>query len=156
MVINQKYDKYILDLYDKGYKLTWGNLKKSYPCIFSYLINRFDDNCKKITEVIYRIRNGLNSHPTCPICGKSVRFIDKSRGYKVYCSQDCKNSDEGKGLFNQKLQNTYLERFGVQNPFQDENVKQKIKETCLERYEYEHACQNEKIKQKTRETCIKR
>ena len=128
MEINQKYDKYILELYDRKYKLTWNGLKKTHPCIFSYLSNRFADSCKKITEVMYRIRYGLNAHPICPVCGKPVKFVDKTRGYKVFCSQECKNSDEGKGLFNQKLQNTYLERFGVQNPFQDENVKQKIKE----------------------------
>lgn len=156
MVINQKYDKYILDLYDKGYKLTWGNLKKSYPCIFSYLINRFDDNCKKITEVIYRIRNGLNSHPTCPICGKSVRFIDKSRGYKVYCSLECKNSDKGKQLFNTKVKHTCLDKYGVKNVFQNREVIEKCKQTCLQRYGYEHACQSEGIKKKTRETCIVR
>lgn len=156
MVINQKYDKYILDLYSGGYKLTWGGLKKTYPCIFSYLSNRFDDKCKKISEVIYRIRYGLNAHSICPVCGKPVKFVDKTRGYKVFCSQDCMNSVEGKLIFNQKLQNTCLERFGVQNPFQDENVKQKIKETCLERYGYEHACQSNLIKQRTRKTCIER
>ncbi len=156
MVINQKYDRYILNLYDSEYKLTWNGLKKSYPYIFSYLSNRFDDNCRKITEVMYRIRNSLNSHPVCPVCGKPVKFVDKTRGYKVYCSQACKNSDKGKLLFNQKLQNTCFEKYGVQNPFQDENVKQKIKETCLQRYGYEHACQSEGIKQKTQETCIKR
>ena len=156
MEINQKYDKYILNLYDSGYKLTWNGLKKTQPCIFSYLSNRFDDNCRKITEVIYRIKYELNSHPICPVCGKLVKFVDKTRGYKVFCSQECKNSVAGKLIFNQKLQNTCLERFGVQNQFQDENVKQKIKETCLERYGYEHACQCERIKQKTRETCIKR
>lgn len=156
MEINQKYDKYILNLYDSGHKLTWNGLKKTHPCIFSYLSNRFDNSSKKITEVIYRIRYGLNSHPICPVCGKLVKFVDKTRGYKVYCSQDCKNSDKGKQLFNQKLQIICLEKYGVQNPFQDENVKQKIKETCLQRYGHEHACQSEEIKQKTRETCISR
>lgn len=156
MVINQKYDKYILNLYNRGYKLTWNGLKKTHPCIFSYLSNRFDDRGKKISEAIYRIKYGLNSHPLCPVCGKLVKFVDKTRGYKVYCSQACKNSDKGKLLFNQKLQNTCFEKYGVYNPFQDKNVKQKIKETCLQRYGYEHACQSEGIKQKTQETCIKR
>ena len=154
MVINQKYDRYILNLYDSEYKLTWNGLKKTHPCIFSYLNNRFDDTCKKISEVMYRIRYGLDKHPICPVCGKLVKFVDKTRGYKVYCSQNCKNSDKGKLLFNQKLQSICLEKYGVQNPFQDENVKQKIKETCLQRYGQEHACQSEEIKQKTRETCL--
>lgn len=156
MVINQKYDKYILNLYNRGYKLTWNGLKKTHPCIFSYLSNRFDDNCKKISEVIYRIRYGLNSHPICPVCGKLVKFVDKTCGYKVYCSQDCKNSDKGKLIFNQKLQSTCFEKYGVYNPFQDEDVKGKIKETCLQRYGYEHACQSEHVKQKTRATCLER
>ena len=154
MVINQKYDRYILNLYDSEYKLTWNGLKKTHPCIFSYLNNRFDDTCKKISEVMYRIKYSLNAHPICPVCGKHVKFVDKTRGYKIYCSQDCKNSDKGKQLFNQKLQSICLEKYGVQNLFQDENVKQKIKETCLQRYGHEHACQSEEIKQKTRETCL--
>lgn len=156
MVKNQKYDNYILDLYDSEYKLTWNGLKKTHPCIFSYLNNRFDDKCKKISEVIYRIRYDLNSHPICPVCGNPVKFVDKTRGYKVYCSQECKNSDKGKLIFNQKLQSTCLEKYGVQNPFQDEEVKEKIKETCLQRYGHEHACQSEHVKQKTRSTSLER
>ena len=88
--------------------------------------------------------------------GNPVKFVDKTRGYKVYCSQDCKNSDKGKLIFNQKLQSTCFEKYGVYNPFQDEDVKGKIKETCLQRYGYEHACQSEHVKQKTRATCLER
>lgn len=156
MVINQKYDRYILNLYDSEYKLTWNGLKKTHPCIFSYLNNRFDDTCKKMSEVMYRIRYGLDKHPICPVCGKLVKFVDKTRGYKVFCSYECKNSDEGKLIFNQKLQSTCLEKYGVQNPFQDEEVKEKIKETCLQRYGNKHACQSDIIKQKTRSTCLER
>lgn len=156
MVINQKYDRYILNLYDSEYKLTWNGLKKSYPYIFSYLNNRFDDNSKKISEVIYRIRYGLNSHPICPVCGNLVKFVDKTRGYKVYCSQECKNSDKGKQLFNIKVKHTCIDKYGVENVFQSGEVKEKCKYTCLQRYGHEHACQSEEIKQKTRETCIAR
>lgn len=156
MVKNQKYDNYILDLYDRGYKLTWCGLMKSYSCIFSYLNNRFVDSCKKITEVIYRIRYGFNSHPICPVCGNYVKFIDKTRGYKVYCSQKCKNSIEGKHLFNKKVKHTCIDKYGVENVFQIGEVKEKCKQTCLQRYGYEHACQSDLIKQKTRETCIQR
>lgn len=139
MVINQKYDNYILDLYDRGYKLTWNGLKKTHHCIFSYLSNRFDDNCKKISEVIYRIRCGLNSHPICPVCGNLVKFVDKTCGYKVYCSQECKNSDKGKQLFNIKVKHTCIDKYGVENVFQSGEVKEKCKYTCLQRYGYNNS-----------------
>ena len=52
----------------------------------------------------------------------------------------------------QKIRETNREKYGVENPFQSEEVKQKIKETNLERRGVEYPLQCEEIKQKIKET----
>ena len=47
-----------------------------------------------------------------------------------------------------KRKDTCIERYGVENPFQSEEVKQKSKDTCIERYGVEHPCQSPEVKQK--------
>ena len=51
---------------------------------------------------------------------------------------------------------TNQERFGVDNVFQNEDIKGKIKETNILRYGHSHAMQNEEIKNKTKNTCFKK
>ena len=47
---------------------------------------------------------------------------------------------------------TNMKRYGVENPFQNEQVKEKIKQTCLERFGKEHPMQNKEIFKKTQQT----
>lgn len=46
----------------------------------------------------------------------------------------------------QKIKNTCLEKYGVQNPYQITFVKEKIKKTCLERYGVENYSKSEEYK----------
>ena len=48
---------------------------------------------------------------------------------------------------------TNLEKYGVENVFQNENIKNKIYETNIEKYGTKSPIQNEQIKEKSRETC---
>lgn len=55
-----------------------------------------------------------------------------------------------------KFKKTCLEKFGCENPFQNEKCKEKIKETCIEKYGVEYCTQNEEVKSKAHETNLEK
>ena len=73
------------------------------PEMMQYFIDNYniDENTPKdiINEVIYCLMNDINwnERPICPVCGERVPYIHEgSRGYPVFCSTKCRDSDEGK------------------------------------------------------------
>ena len=72
---------------------------------------------EKFKELIYRIENKLEEIPKCPICGKSLKFINKNPPkYQTYCSNKCKYSDKAREFILYKTRQTNLKRYGVENP----------------------------------------
>jgi hypothetical protein len=55
-----------------------------------------------------------------------------------------------------KTKHTFISKFGVENPFQSEEIKQKIKNTNLEKYGSEYQVNTDNFKNKSRETCLKK
>jgi hypothetical protein len=51
---------------------------------------------------------------------------------------------------NENRKKTNLEKYGVENPFQSEEIKGKIKNANLEKYGVENPQQNKNIKEKTK------
>ena len=159
---NSKYDKYICDLYLNGHynkcKFRKNYFLHRYPNISGYLKNRFDDlpDDYLLREVIYRIHHGIEKSQVCPVCGKKTGFYGFTTGYREFCSRECRLSEKGISLYKEKLKNTCLGRYGVENVFQTEEVKEKIKKTNLKRYGCEYSSQSEISKLHTRETNMKR
>ena len=60
----------------------------------------------------------------CPVCGNSTKFKSISIGYFNHCSRSCINLDI---KVRNKIKETNLEKYGVENPFQSEKIKNKIK-----------------------------
>jgi len=56
----------------------------------------------------------------------------------------------------EKARQTCLERFGVENPNQNEEIKEKSKKTCLERFGVEYSLQDQETKEKSKKTCLER
>ena len=79
---------------------------------------------------------------------KTVRQILEISGF--YC-EECtlKNAQI-------KIKETNIERYGVENPGQSEEVRAKMKETNMERYGVEHILQSEEVKAKMKETNMER
>jgi hypothetical protein len=69
---------------------------------------------------------------------------------KEYIEYDKNNSKAD------KTKKTNLEKYGVENVFQSEDIKEKIKQTNLEKYGVEHPLQNKDILEKSKETNIER
>lgn len=99
----------------------------------------------KWTERLYWYYHDLKEYPKCPVCGKPVKFQSLGRGYREFCSLRCAGNDE---KTKQKVKQTCLERYGVENAFQSEEIQSKFKQTCLEKYGVENPFQSEKIKER--------
>ena len=117
--------------------------------IYEYLINRYDDS-DSLKETLFRIYNGIEEHPKCPTCGKPLVF--KGIFFK-FCSNICaQSSDEIK----QKIKQTCLEKYGVDNYNKTKESKEKIKQTCLEKYGVEYFWQSNECKEKIKQTCLEK
>ena len=117
--------------------------------IYEYLINRYNDS-NSLKETLFRIYNGIEEHPKCPTCGKPLVF--KGIFFK-FCSNICaQSSDEIK----QKIKQTCLEKYGVDNYNKTKESKEKIKQTCLEKYGVEYFWQSDECKEKIKQTCLEK
>jgi hypothetical protein len=65
--------------------------------------------------------------------------------------QGCKSPE-----IKEKIKESYLHKYGVNNPFKSEVIKQQIKETNILRYGVENPQQNNIIKNNTKNTCLKK
>ena len=117
--------------------------------IYEYLINRYDDS-DSLKETLFRIYNGIEEHPKCPTCGKPLVF--KGIFFK-FCSNICaQSSDEIK----QKIKQTCLKKYGVDNYNKTKESKEKIKQTCLKKYGVEYFWQSDECKEKIKQTCLEK
>lgn len=93
---------------------------------------------------INSLKNAYIIHFTCKECGREA-----SKAVKTF-----KRNKQSVSLENLELcsfclgKKTNLEKYGVENPFQSEEIKKKIKETNLERYGVDNPSKAEEIKKK--------
>lgn len=104
-------------------------------------------NIKNVTYKKYKKSTDKYGYYSCIGCSQSKR------------KQTCKNnfgveypfqSDEIK----EKRKQTYIKNYGVENPHQNKEIKEKIKQTCLLKYGVENPHQNEEIKEKAKQTLL--
>ena len=96
--------------------------------------------------------SGENILVKCDYCGEE--FLRKwkhiCKGREIIQKDACKN------CLSLKRKETYLVKYGVENPAQLPEVQEKIKKTNLERYGCENAMQNKKIVERVQETNLER
>ena len=96
----------------------------------------------------YYIEQNLPIRSCAELLGVSISTINRCiKANGIYKSKD---------LVYSSVANTNLERYGVVNVGQAEEVKQKIKQTCLETYGVDNPAKAEATKRKAEETCLKR
>lgn len=168
-----------------------------YPEFHKYIINNYSDPIS-FQEKLYIYYNNIRSIPVCKICGGKVKFINAKDGYRIYCSRKCMNSDPDKiesvkqtnnikyggnapicsDEIKQKIQNTIIDKYGVDNIMKLSNIveknidtriekyggignasdqiKQKHIQTCLDKYGVKYASQTEDFKTRLVETNLKK
>lgn len=140
---------------------------QKYPNILDYLSNRFKDS-ESIKETLNRIYFGIIDRPVCKICGSKVKFVGyKNRLFKTYCCVKCSRLDPEvkakqeytmierygcahnfSGILREHEKKTWLDKYGVDNPFAAKEIKDKIKSICLEKYNVEYYSQSQEYRGK--------
>lgn len=161
---NQITDETILSLcYDEGrikpFVYKWLEEKPSFKPIRDYLDTRYDDIPPEMfsyKEVLFRIKHGIETRPTCEICGAPVVFVGKTCGGtfpNCYHATCCKEHE--RLLSKQKETETLKSKYGVDTTFKIPEINQrrlersisieakaKRKQTMKDRYGYEYAFRN--------------
>lgn len=121
-------------------------IRKNYPEFFLMLNEEYPQDLT-ISEKIYWWKNSLNDYPKCH-CGERVKFYGIKKGYAKYCSYKCSSSDPKK---KQKVRETCVEKYGVDNPNKSSKIRAKAKETCIEKYGVDNPSKSNEIKKKIKE-----
>lgn len=127
-------------------------------------------NWETIKHILYKICFDIKL-PKCLNCGKELSFSKRNASY---CSRKCCNSSK---IFLEKKENSILQKYGVKNVQQLDNIKTKTKETIKNKIECDSNYWKiikekqkntliqkygslkdayEKRNEKTKETCIKK
>lgn len=126
------------------------SIKLHYPEFWEHLIKNYPPKLLW-GERLYWFYNDLTDYPTCPICGEKVGFINFRVGYKTYCSRRCLNNDPIK---KEKTKQTCLKRYGGVAPASSQEIVLKMQNTMLERYGVDNIQKLDSTKEKTRQTCL--
>jgi len=152
--IKKQIEKYINNKFGSTIdptKLTNSQMK----CVLHHhsdLIKRICPNTK-MSEALYKIVYNINYIIKCKYCDNKVTFNTYLKGYRIYCSQKCINSDPD--IKNQKIQ-TNLKNRGVEYSSQSKDVIEKGKQTCLKKHGVEYTFQSKSFKIKTKQTNLKK
>lgn len=119
-------------------------------------------------ESLYLYINDLQSPPTC-INGHPLRFITFKNGYANNCKSNCnatqaqalkenwsRRTEEEKSALFDKMQQTNIERYGVNNVMKSEVVKDKLKNSNIDKYGVEFPLMLPEIQQKCQDTMEER
>jgi hypothetical protein len=99
----------------------------------------------------YLIKNNLTEIPKCG-CGKELKWQNNISKLTKYCGTGC---DFSKKTKRDNVKNSFIEKYGVDNPFKDENIKTKIKNTNIKKYGVDNPSKNTIIKDKKTNTFLK-
>ena len=117
-------------------------------------------NCKYIfsEQEIAQIINWYNEPQSLSWIAK--KFGIKNRGVikRVLLENNIvlRNKEEIIKLNVRNCKQACLDKYGVENVFQLDEVKRKIEQTCLERYGVRNVCQSPEIRARTVKTCQER
>jgi hypothetical protein len=125
------------------------NQNKSYAAYSSRIKEKFPSLHKEFLEkdcsyaaAVYMFVNDITETPICPVCSSPTKYVDRSEGFRTFCSNRCKG--KSKDVVN-KRRKTNLRRYGHINAACNNTVKEKKKQTMLKRYGVEHILQHEEF-----------
>jgi hypothetical protein len=128
---------------DKTVYVKWYYITKEHYEKLGYIFTKYNDVFEvKVQDLT--IGSHINIKCTCDNCG-----VEKNIKYQTYI-KNTKNLTEEyycKKCNNIKNKKTNLERYGVESPIQNKEIKEKIKKTNLERYGVENPSQNKDVKE---------
>jgi hypothetical protein len=150
--------EYIIETFKKSKGNAYKVMKKNVELV-DILETRYPHVDDFRTKVQLYIRD-MDDIPVCQNskCDNNVRFLNGE--FNNFCSMDCtikhrKENNLYKEMHLKSLK-TNLERYGVEHPLQNSEIREKTKQTNIERYGVEHQMQNPEIKEKIKQTNLER
>lgn len=153
----------LVDNHPRSYFSSLKTAKLKYLLDYiNFKTSKLQDNFYKISTKVCWVLTDRIDFPICPTCGKqygqkqnisATPRKNGSLGYNGFCSIHCLNKSE---YLANKIKNTLLKKYGVENAAQSKIVKEKIKQTCLEKYGVEYVTQSDTYKAKTKKTWLKK
>lgn len=131
-------------------RISYSKVKILSKTDLDYLHNRYSDSLS-LEETLYRLKNNIETRPTCPICGKNLEF--KYREFRTYCSPQCKSKDSKVA---EKIQQTSLLKYGVKFPMQNKEVKEKWEQIFLQKYGVKSPLDSSIIREKIKSTDLQK
>ena len=127
-------DEYISNLFFgkrqfiKEYYYKYLNDKESD--IYKYIVNRYNDSLS-FKESIYRIKYKIEIRPSCKECKKELKFIGGSAVFQKFCCKKCANKNIESI---NKVKETCLKKYGVDNVAKTKQAKEKYIKHIQEKY----------------------
>jgi hypothetical protein len=122
----------------------FNNLVK-YCSEFNIELIKNYENIKVTRDTI--IEGKCINHECNKIFNKKFRNLKKSKAYCDVCTSTNRKI---------KATNFFLNKYGVENPFQSEYIKEKIKQTNLEKYGVKYHTQSSIVKEKIKQTNLEK
>lgn len=111
----------------------------------------------KKSDIIYvppfQLKDGSHTHVSV-VCDECKDVFD--REYRQYRKRQHDGKDYCTKCVSIIRKQTMLEKYGVEYPLQNENIKQKTKQTNMEKYGVEYTSQVPSVIEKRKNTCIER
>ena len=171
----ETYIKELFTKYNNNYQSIKSCLSKNVELKNKIMTNtQYLPLSSNFSQRLFHLINDLYKLPKC-YCNKDCSFLGFTKGYSKFCGRVC--ARKSNIIINQKLSNTeeakekkketLLNKYGVENIFQVEEIKNKIKEqrdlieekrkqTNIEKYGYEQPSKNESVKEKIKQTNIEK
>jgi hypothetical protein len=132
-----------------GYKTREIHIKNNFPDLYNKIIEFSNSNSWH--ELLYNYINNLFENPKCISCNKILHLKKYNIGYHKYCSINCLNKSE---QHKDKIKQTCLNTFGVDNPSKSNEIKKKIKNKLYKNGKWYN--QTDECKNKTKQTNLKK
>lgn len=111
--------------------------------------SQLDDSFYSLADRVFWVVSGMTQAPTCKVCGKQLykHIVSIQEGFPQTCSKECRYKNKARS---EKRKQTCLKKYGVENPYQSDEIKTKIRKTNLDRYGKESYTQTQEYKTKVK------
>lgn len=142
-------DWLLKNAFDKsGNKLSTHWAKKAPDRLRSLMVHtEFFNDDVPLADRVFAFLNGQTELNRCIVCGSELS--PKIKNPQIYCGRKCARNS---GITQDRIKNSCLDRYGVENPSQSPAVQSKMKSTMLDRYGVEYPSQSDEICQKRKES----
>ena len=146
--------EFIRNLFNKDKGNTLNKELKIHKEVDAFLQKMIDDEpwFESKRRAFSCVARGIFHKVVCPTCGQDIPVMKAIQG-RTHCSSKCNGNDLET---RKKATATNLERYGVENPFQSDEVKKKICEINIERYGTDNPSKSEQIKNKIKSVMMER